>query len=585
MDRVTAAVIKEYATEDNEFLYLAGKEISYNSLKQNTPAGEIVLKKAEVKKIFEDAINDEIVFKDRSKKRICNLITKNAKRIKLIENPDEEMQLAAIHYGTFYINEINKPARSVEKEFLLRYSYQTPMLGYMRQDFAEFKNFSGKEIAEIVRERPAAMSGVPTELITGDIVYHFLEGLVKQNLPYLYGTFSNIPEEYKDKIYWQSLCMVNGYNYSGIPEEKREEYITAKLINYTLEHEESFVGTLWMYEYIPEKFKTEELSIRFIRKHFGCLSYLPTNLKNDNFYKKLIDEEEKECGRMSWFSYIDINSISKELFQSTVIKNHIVNIPEKTPSSYINEDVAIVIAESPNNDIPKKVMTEKYFDAMAEKGLADRIPDNKMTEERVWKLVKTKKYRILERIPVKYKTKEFMEKVIAEKLYCKISDIQENLTEEIVAEAIQCGKITRFDEIPKEYQSKKTAELLAEKGAKWLNIPVEYQSERTCKLILEQCDKNKYEWFYCLKRLAFKPDEAVNYAVLHYAEAIELPNLTREQINDNLLVFPMNILKVPAWYLQNDKQEVNKQEAKKKTESVQEIKEIRQLSIFEFMGI
>ena len=581
MDRRTAAVLCEYLTEENEFLYLIGKDINFKKLEKHTPAGDIILDKNEVKEIFEKAIDEEIIFKDRSKERLCRLIKKDAKRIRLIEEPDEEMQMAAIHYGASYIKEIKKTTRSVEKEFLLKYSYQAPMLGYMRQDLAEFKNFSAEEIAEIVRERPAAMSSVPTELITGDIIYHFLEGLVKQNIPYLYGAFSNIPKEYKDKMYWQSLCMVNGYNYSGIPEEKREEYISAKLINYTLEHEESFVGTLWMYEYIPEKFKTEELSIRFVRKHFGCLSYLPTNLKNDNFYKKLIAEEEREGGRLSWFSYIDINSISKELFISTVIKNNIVNIPEKTPSSYINEDVAIIIAENPNNDIPKKVMTERYFDVMAEKGLVGRIPEDKLTAERVWKLVKTKKYKLLEKIPDRFKTKDFMEKVIENHLYCKISDVKEYLTEKIVMEAIKNGKITRFDEIPKEYQSKKTAELLAEKGVKWLDIPNEFQSERICELILANYDRTKYEWFYCLKKMVFKPKEAVDYAVLHFKDAIELPNLTREQISESLLFYPMNILKVPEWFLKEDITE----ESKKDIKNIPNYNECRQLSIFEVLGI
>ena len=56
---------------------------------------------------------------------------------------------------------------------------------------------------------PAAMSGIPSDIITGEMVYTFLEQLVKQNCPYLFGAFSNIPEQYKDKMYWQCLCMVN----------------------------------------------------------------------------------------------------------------------------------------------------------------------------------------------------------------------------------------------------------------------------------------------------------------------------------------------------------------------------------------
>lgn len=589
MDRNTAAVISEYATEENEFLFLIGKEIKFKNINLSTPAGEISLSKKEVIEIFEKAIREGLIFTDRSKDRICTLISKNAKYIKEIENPNEDMQRAAIKYGPYYIKNIQNPTKQAKKDFLLKYNYSAPYQGYGRQDQEEFKDFTSEEIAEIVKERPESMSGVPTELITGSIVYSFCEGLVRQNLPYLYGAFHNIPDEYKDKLYWQSLCMVHGYNYSGIPKEKREEYISQKLIEYTLKHAENYISTLWMYHYLPEKYKTEELSIRCIMKHFRCISYLPNSLKNDTFYKKLIAQEENTYEDFSWFSDVDVKSISKELFQSIIIKHHITRIPEKTPASYINEDVAIIIAEDANNEIPKAAMTDKFIDAMAEKGFTGRIPADKLTAERAMMLAKSCKYKVLEKIPDKFKTAEFMETVIREHLYCHVSDIKEYLTEKIIEDAIQAGKITRFSEIPTEYRSLRTAELLAEKKVKWLEIPPEYQTERTCRLMLEKYDSKNHEWFYCLKQCKYKPKKAIDIAVKNFKNAIELPELTREQIDESIRRFPLNILHVPEWYLKDEKEEIKPEKANTEGKSqildYSDYSEFKQLNIFEVLGI
>lgn len=582
MDRKTAAVIREYGTEDNEFLYIIGNKIEFKKLELETPAGLISMDKKEVREVFEKAVSEKMMFTDKSKQRLCELLSHKAEYLSEIEEPDEDMQLAAIRHSAWYIRNIKNPSKRVKREALLRTDYSAVTMGYGRQDMDEFRDFTTDEIIEIVKEKPASMSGIPTELITGNIVYSFLEAMVKQNLPYLYGAFCNIPDEFKDKIYWQSMCMVNGYNYSGIPDEKKEEYISSKLIHYTLDNQNSFIGTMWLYEYIPEKFKTEEISIKCIRKHFGCVNYLPASLNNEAFLEKLVMDESENGGQFSWVQYIDMKNVSKELFRKLITKYHLTRIPEKVPASYINDEVAIVIAENTNNDIPKVAMTDRFFDAMAEKGLAGRIPENKMTEERALKLAESRKYKVLEKIPGKFKTKEFMDKVLNEKLYRYIKDINDYLTEEIVIEAIQNGMVTRFDEIPKEFQSKRTAEALVEKNVKWIEIPPEYQTEKICACMLSKCDSSKYEWMYCLKHCSYPPKSDIDKALELFSEAIDLPGLTREQIDRSLEKFPMNILKVPEWYLNGDD---TKEKEKPSKSEIPEYTECKQMSIFDILGI
>ena len=255
MERNVAAVLKKYNTKENELLVLLGKtkEIEFEALQCETPAGLIKLTKKEVERIYHANIKMN-VNQEEKRKKILEVLKNSGSMIRYINNPDDEMQITAVTHSPYCIKYIENASKEAKRTYLLVKRYDAPQMGYCRRDDDEFKDFTPEEIAKIVYKKPAAMSGVPTEMITEDIVYHFLKGLVEQKLPYLEGGFCNIPEEYKNKFYWQCMCMVDGYNFSRIPKEKREEYVSEKLIHYCINNSTSFIGTLWMYQYIPEKF-------------------------------------------------------------------------------------------------------------------------------------------------------------------------------------------------------------------------------------------------------------------------------------------------------------------------------------------
>lgn len=584
MDRKTAAVIVHYNTAENEIKYLSGKKLEISPLKMETPAGVIDLKKKEVEQTLYKAIQYGNIFKEQSKDRVLALLSTNGLLIQHIDDPDVDMQLAAVTNTVAAIKYITHPHKDVIMKYLKKNRYDAVYLGYLRQDEEFYNELSPEEIEEIVREVPAAMSGVPKELIDKKMIHLFLEGLVKGNYGYLESAFFNIPVEYKDKFYWQCMCMVNGYNYSLLPKEQIDEYISLKLIQYTLNNATSYVSTVWMYEYIPERFKTEELSIACILKHFGCIKYIPQKLQNDDFYKKLAAADND---RMSWFQSMDIKTISKSVFQELVQKYHITGIPDNTPASYITSEIADILAKDHNNVIPKNVCTKEYYDSMAKQGLYSRIPEKELTKERCIDLLKSKKYRVLEHIPKQFKTNDFMQMVIREGYYSSLKEISEYLTEEIVKDAIMNRKVSSFDELPKDYRKEEIIELLVEYTDRWLHIPEEYHTPSICKKILNHCDKQKYEWIYMLLRMKYKTEEDIEFAVKHFKDAIKIQELSREHIEQSLLRFPENILQVPKWYF--DQPKIEKHSNTKKTNNVTIAPdcnaEFIQIDIFELLGV
>lgn len=591
MERSVAAVLKKYNTKENELLVMLGKtkEIEFEALQCETPAGLIKLTKKEVERIFKENMKKN-VSKEEMQEKILEILKHSGSMIQYIDNPDEKMQIAAITHSPYCIKYIANATKEAKRAYLMAKRYNAPQMGYCRSDDEEFKDFTPEEIVKIVYEKPAAMSGVPKEMITEDIVYYFLKGLVEQKLPYLEGGFNNIPEEYKNKFYWQCMCMVNGYNYFRIPQEKREEYVSEKLIRYSIENANSFIGTLWMYQYIPEKFKTKEISILSIIHHFGCIQYLPEELKTQEFIMELAEADRtlKNENHYTWLRDIDIKMLSAEFFRELVKKYHIIQIPEKVPASYYDEETAIILAQDHNNVIPKAVQTEHYYDVMAELGFFNRIPEEKLNAERCLKLARSKKYRILSKIPEKFKTESFMETVIKEKLYLNMEDIIDYVTADMVKEAIKDRVITNIKEIPVAFRSSEMVDLLADYDNGCRDIPYEYQTEKSCKTLLSDCDKNKYEWFYYLGKCRYRTIDDIEYAVDNYEHAIHLPELTREQIDRSVAKYPQNILYVPEWYLKKEAK-VQKKEPKQKTDNkkimIPDDTTFTQLDIFGLLGV
>lgn len=579
-----AAVISKYADDKNELMFICNKPMEIEAFTMKTASEELKLTKKEAIALMDQAIKEKHIFLRKSEERIKEIISRRGDFIKYINSPTEELQVLAVNSMPYAIRFIKDACKQVKKVYLKKASYDSCRMGYMRNDEKFFNELSEEEIIEIISERPEAMAGVPEQKITAKMIIVFLKKIAsEEGHPFLEGGFDNISEKFKDAFYYRAFCIANGYNFSRIPKDRRDEIITKALVEYCVDHPKKFIGTLWMYEYIPEKFKTEEISIKCILHHFACVEYLPEKYKNDTFYTKLIGEVKSKTDNFYWFENIDPKTMSKELFEKTIIENNITKINPNTPKNYITKQVAITISQNLNNEIPKKILDmPEVYNEIAELGQADFIPEDKFTMDICKKLIKSRKYRILKKIPEKFKTPELYKYIVEESCFNYLTDVpEEYLTVEIVKDYIKEGFVYSFKEIPEGFHSTEIAELLVESVPDKINIPKEFQTEELCKKILDRYDKNKYEWFLILKNCKYKTQEAINYAVQNFSNAIELEGLNEEQIKKSIERYPLNVLKAPEWFFNAERKNSDINEIS--IESINMDTKWEQMSIFDIL--
>ena len=115
------------------------------------------------------------------------------------------------------------------------------------------------------------------------------------------------------------------------------------------------------------------------------------------------------------------------------------------------------------------------------------------------------------------------------------------------------GRPLVFEDIPKGIIDEELiAAVVFERPEMLVEIPEERQTDRICRIALNQSESNRKEWFWILEHCVYRSREDMEYALEHEPRAIYLKGLTREQIDESLKAFPLNILSVPAWYLEED---------------------------------
>ena len=551
MTREMAAVVLTCGNAENEMHYLLGQPLEIKAIDMTTPAGRIAISEKEARRLMDQAIADGEIFKEKGIERVLALLSVRGSLIKYIEEPTPIMQIYAVNDMPESIYNIENPVKEAFFLYALTQSYSAPQMGYGSMIDERFRMLSEEEIIEVLKINPGAMCAVPTEQITPDLVFEFINAVWEQKKRFLMGAFRNIPDSMKDYMYYVIMVMSHGYNLSLIPKEERELYITEEVIQKVLSEPDNFSSAIWLYEYLPEHWKTADISEKFIAVHFGCVRYLPKVLKNDTFYSRLVKSSPGNLE--AWFSQIDAKTISKELFQQIVVENHLTEIPEKVPSDYFNEDVYACLAVNRNYKLPNKNYSAAFYEKLAEYGAVERIPLEKLTQDMVEKAARSKKVDI-KQIPEQFRTKELKEIVISEGLYyCSMSLPEEWRSKETVMHDLKEGRPVVFEDIPKGIIDEELiAAVVFERPEMLVEIPEERQTDRICRIALNQSESNRKEWFWILEHCVYRSREDMEYALEHEPRAIYLKGLTREQIDESLKAFPLNILSVPAWYLEED---------------------------------
>lgn len=220
-----AAVISVYGNEKNELLYLLNKKLEVKTFVYEAVSGTLQISEMEARNLLNKAISSGNIFTNSSKHRILQLLEKNGTWIEYIDNPDLEEQMAAVRNSRLALAKIKNPNRSAIILHLLNGDYNSSRLGYMQSDEEEFRKLTEEEICQVIKMKPAAMCGVPEELITQNMVYTFLESMLEQREEFLLGGFSNIPEKFRDYMFRLYFASSEAFNLGYFPEGEREQYI------------------------------------------------------------------------------------------------------------------------------------------------------------------------------------------------------------------------------------------------------------------------------------------------------------------------------------------------------------------------
>ena len=383
---------------------------------------------------------------------------------------------------------------------------------------------------------------IPKERMNRELLLTYLEKIVKDNIPVIHEDYlksKNIPDELMDKTYYQCMAMVNGYNYRFIP----REYLSEKLIWYTLKNQNSFIGYVHLLNFIPDEFKTEEICLKACIHHFAAIEYIPERYKNKEFYQKLI-----ESGQYRFLKYSDIKTVPYDMILKCVSESGPSYLPDKFPKKIWTQELALAVAKWPraNEYVPASFKTRDFWKIhVAHNGCSIKeCPKNFIDESLVQAAIDNNSI-ALRFIPDVYKTNEFYkENVRKGKIYPKNAPAA-IMTKELLLEYIEASDYVYSNYIPTNLIDYDVVKALANKNHRSINlanIKLENQTKELCSMLFSCC-KNSYEKMRLAPNMMYISEEIAEEIIRCSENGIlALKEPTVEQIALSLSLYPENAL-------------------------------------------
>lgn len=483
------------------------------------------------------------------------------------------------------------------------------MNGFFIDRFPNYDKWTIEDWKVFIKEKPEVAYRMPEAYWNKEVLYIWLEALVRyvktndtKQFCIDFKVENRIPKELKDKTYWQVMGMCGGYGIRKIPKEFRY-VVNNTLINFSLEHDNSYVGALHLYESLTDEQKTEELSIVCCLKHFYCLQHLPESLRNESFYNKLYEKG------MTDFSYMDILSVSTEFLEKVIkitkdsfVINHMFDKKGskvkwsdtliKEVASKCKEAMSIIPAKYISEDVAKIYLQQKGSDFTT-------IPKKYQTEDNATLFTAINPFYALREIDDTLKTDRFYDIVLGlQCLYPK--DIPEDRwTDKIVDEYLEHETIDKFTDIPEKFRTKERLLKYIEKaknGYCFSSIPKEMRTKDVARLIYEkQGLKACPSWIIQFGNDDFFKEDLEKWCAESYnvIDTLHERNLdTKELWEIAVRAFPEKILSMPKEFLEEKEtkgpvsnvvpnMKPTKEEVQKKAEKEEIVEVLGQLSLFD----
>lgn len=222
------------------------------------------------------------------------------------------------------------------------------------------EGYTKEELLCGIRKNPEVFEHLGKEIVDKELLYCYLEQLVKTDYQSRNYYWSNISDELKDKVYHQSRAMIEPYYLRQVP----KEYMSQKLINYSFTHmfdkgRSNYTKPLEILQADIE-FLNDDMVLECCKNHFAGVEKIPAEYKNDTFYRKLMD-----AGMYEFICVVDLNTISKELIVECMQKMKTGQFhfwQNKMPKNFWTEELALEYARVSNmfyEHVPKKLITRE----------------------------------------------------------------------------------------------------------------------------------------------------------------------------------------------------------------------------------
>ena len=237
--------------------------------------------------------------KKRDYQTLAELVEKESRALNMIPKEfvtDELVDHAIKHQKYLHVRDI--PARFMTaKRFVTLCKKDWSAVNWLSQ---YIDLLSDENLLEVICENSGGLREIPIERWNKDLLYHYLEYCVRNYKDTGFTDYMiKLPDELKDKVFYQCCCMTGGFHYSKIPENLKKIVISWKLIAETIRRWDIYDrgngnhmyynGLGWMLQYLPEEFKSKEVCLEVCKRYPYAIRHVPNEfVENDSFWNDLL---------------------------------------------------------------------------------------------------------------------------------------------------------------------------------------------------------------------------------------------------------------------------------------------------------
>lgn len=405
---------------------------------------------------------------------------------------------------------------------------------------------SDEELLEVLCANSDGLSNVPAERWNKELLYHYLEYCVRNYKDTGFMDYmAKLPEELKDKVYYQCCCMTGGFYYSKIPEEMKKTVISWKLVTETIRRWDiaqkegcliSYNGLGWMLQFLPIEFRTKEVCIEVCKRYPYAIEHVPNKIiEDDSFWEELLRNEY--FAPLLQLEKKQIKHLSKKYLE---LKKEVNVVDEIGRGTF-----------KPKSEEEWKLLLNRHGEKILD------IPENFLSAEMLLIAMRSNSYVVEKNTGVIDKLSEpdkklFWNMVVKERLFTKpISVPSEYMSKEVICDWVKGKYCYDAKDIPKVYHTEDVLLELAKAHPDRFTYDHDIQTQKLIDTIMSLVEKDICKAIYLKKvRPDLRRKSLIDELCLTVPrEMLSLDSISKEQIDVILSHSPDLIVDAPMWYI------------------------------------